>query len=367
MATLTTAAALLALLAPNAAPPPAGADHPELSPLPLNQIQVIGTHNSYKKLIQPELFEGMLARNPGVTGLDYGHLPIPEQLDMGLRNLELDLYNDPAGGHYARPLGNTLLSAMGGTPEPFNTEGELDSPGFKVMHDCNFDFRSHTLRLEDTLAGMRYWSAMNPGHLPVFVTLNLKSGDAPMPGAIDPVEWDTAALERFDDALLAHLGRENLVLPDDLRGEAASLREAIDRDGWPAVGECRGRFFFIIDHGGRLPEIYREAHPALAGAAMFTVNPPDAPDTVFRVINEPHESTDSIAEAIGRGQIVRTRADANTAEMRAGDLSRFEAAKTSGAQIITTDYPVPDTRHHPTYRVVFEGGTFARVNPVTGH
>lgn len=362
---MTIATLLLALVpaAPEVPGLPGLAELPELDGRRLNEIQVIGTHNSYKLEIQPELLRGMLDRSPAAASLDYRHRPLPDQLDLGVRNLELDLYSDPVGGHYASPYGQRALEAMGVRALPFNTEGELDTPGIKVMHDCNFDFRSHTLRLEDTLAGLRYWSAMNPGHLPVFVTLNLKQGGPPLPGAIDPIEWDASSLDALDAALVAGLGWENLVLPDDVRGAHARLGDAIAADGWPDVAACRGRFVFIIDEGGRLAQIYAEGRPGLEGRAMFTASPADSPDTVFRVMNEPRGNEDAIRAEVARGRIVRTRADAGTSEMREGDLSRFEAAMASGAQIITTDYPEPDTRHHATYRVVFPGGGYARPNP----
>jgi len=347
----------------------ASADHPELSGMRLNQIQVIGTHNSYKLAIQPELFELMVAQDRGAESLDYRHMPLSAQLDLGVRNLELDLYHDPEGGHYAQPLGLRLLRASGVEPWAFNPDGELDRPGFKVLHDCNFDYRSHTPRLDDTLAGLRHWSAANPGHLPVFVTLNLKGGDAPAPGAIDPVEWDADALDALDRALVRWLGRENLLVPDDVRGEHSTLVEAIEAEGgagWPTVRASRGRFIFVMDQLGRFRTEYLRGHEELQGRVMFTSGPVEASDAAILIINDPDRSGDRIRALVERGRIVRTRADAGTWEMRAGDRSRMLAAMASGAQIITTDYPVPDERHNPEYRVVFGDARYARINVVTG-
>jgi len=338
-------------------------ERPELSGLGLNQIQVIGTHNSYKRAIQPELFEMMLERDEGAWSLDYRHPPLDQQLDLGVRNLELDLYHDPAGEHYSAPLGNRLLRMRGVEPAPFNTEGELDRPGFKVLHDCNFDFRSHTPRLDDTLAGLRAWSAMDPGHLPVFVTMNLKSGGAPAPGAIDPLEWDAEALDELDAALSRWLGPENLLVPDDVRGEHGTLAGAVERDGWPTVDAARGKFIFVMDQGGRFRTDYLRGHQQLRGRVMFTSSPASADDAVILIINDPIRDGERIRKLVERGRIVRTRADAGTREMRANDRSRFRAAKMSGAQIITTDYPVPDDRHNPEYQVVFEDGGYVRAHP----
>lgn len=78
---------------------------PEKS-LRFNQIQVLGSHNSYKKAIDPEVMAMLSQSNPEVArSLDYSHLPLTEQLDLGLRQLELDVFYDPQGGRYAGPFG----------------------------------------------------------------------------------------------------------------------------------------------------------------------------------------------------------------------------------------------------------------------
>lgn len=357
---------ILAVLAITFTPATQRPEHPDLGTLRLNQVQVIGTHNSYKAAIQPELFEIMLAHDPGSASLDYAHPPIPEQLDLGVRNLELDLYNDPQGGHYRRPLGHVILHGVGVAPLPFNVDGVMDEPGFKVMHDCNFDFRSNELSFVRTLEDLRAWSASNPGHLPVFVTMNLKGGRSPAPGGVAAVEWDTAAMRELDRVLVGTLGRDNLITPDDARGGHASLLEAIERDGWPKVDAVRGRFLFVVDHGGAIRNMYVDGNESMAGRPMFTSGPRGAPYGVFHIINEPIARAEQIKALVEAGHIVRTRADAGTHEMRSGDRTRFEAAMRVGAQVITTDYPVPDERHNAEYRVVFEDGTYARVNPVSG-
>jgi len=341
-------------------------EHPELGQRRLNQIQVIGTHNSYKQAIQPELFEIMLAHDEGAVGLDYAHPSIPEQLDLGVRNLELDLYNDPQGGHYRRPLGHVILKGIGVEPLPFNEGGVMDAPGFKVMHDCNFDYRSNELSFAGTLERMLEWSHANPGHLPVFVTMNLKGGRSPGPGGIDPIDWDKQAMRNLDQELLGTLGRERLIMPDDVRGDHPSLVDAIEREGWPTIDELRGRFLFVVDHGGAIRDMYVDQNETMAGRPMFTSGPEDAPYGVVHIINNPTRDAERITRLVQAGHIVRTRADAGTREMRTNDRSRFEAAMRSGAQVITTDYPTADTRHNAAYRVVFEDGAYARVNPVSG-
>jgi len=84
------------------------------------------------------------------------------------------------------------------------------------------------------------------------------------------------------------------------------------------------------------------------------------------VMNDPVRDEAKIRDLVRQGFMVRTRADADTKEARANDLSRFEAAQRSGAQVITTDYYIPDRSIDDRYIVRFEGGGLIRANPVTG-
>jgi hypothetical protein len=72
---------------------------------------------------------------------------------------------------------------------------------------------------------------------------------------------------------------------------------------------------------------------------------------------------------VGKGYIVRTRADASTNIARTGNYAGMYAAFESGAQIISTDYYKPDPRGGidsgwTTYKVAFPNGEKGRKNPV---
>ena len=72
----------------------------------MNQVQVLGSHNSYHAGIDPELFTFLRQKyGDRMDGLFYSHLPIEKQLDMGLRSLEIDVVADPRGGLYAHRPG----------------------------------------------------------------------------------------------------------------------------------------------------------------------------------------------------------------------------------------------------------------------
>ena len=86
----------------------------------LNQIQVIGTHNSYHLRGHDSLLALIAQVKPSARQeLDYGHRPLPEQLaQLGIRQIELDCYADPDGGRYARPLGRERVVQAGLPPVP---------------------------------------------------------------------------------------------------------------------------------------------------------------------------------------------------------------------------------------------------------
>jgi hypothetical protein len=96
---------------------------------------------------------------------------------------------------------------------------------------------------------------------------------------------------------------------------------------------------------------------------MFTDSPSGTPEAAFMKLNDPLPDPSVIADAVSAGYVVRTRADADTDEARANDTARREAALASGAQWVSTDYPVPNLAFSP-YRVEIPGGMPARCNPV---
>lgn len=70
----------------------------------LNQIQVIGSHNSYNLGFAPseEKFARMKFPKEYLS-LEYRHGTLTHQLDGGVRQLEIDIVQDPKGGRFAHP------------------------------------------------------------------------------------------------------------------------------------------------------------------------------------------------------------------------------------------------------------------------
>ena len=67
----------------------------------LNEIQVLGTHNSYHMAPEPPVLAWLGTR---ARDIEYTHRPLVEQLSQqGIRKFELDVFADPEGGRYAKP------------------------------------------------------------------------------------------------------------------------------------------------------------------------------------------------------------------------------------------------------------------------
>jgi hypothetical protein len=334
-------------------------DH-EFDKLKLNEIQVIGSHNSYKQAIYPSLFSFLSGRDSvSMSKIDYEQISLSKQLDLGLLNLEIDVYADPKGGKYSHPLGLQLVK---GQP-PFDTANVMTEPGFKVFHIPDLDFRSSCLSFKLCLEELKSWSEKHPDHHPVFITMNAKDENVHRVGFVTPQKFTQSTYDSLDQEILTYLGKENLLIPDMVRGKYATLEEAVTHYHWPLLKNTRGKFIFILDEKGDKITTYVNGHPSLSKRVLFTNSPEGAPEAAIMILN--NAKKDPISSMVKKGYIVRTRADSDTKEARENDKSFFEAACNSGAQIITTDYYQKSTHFKSDYVISFDGNKYIRANPVT--
>jgi hypothetical protein len=115
--------------------------------------------------------------------------------------------------------------------------------------------------------------------------------------------------------------------------------------------------------GGEDRDPYQVGHPSLAGRAMFVTSAVGRDDAAVIAIDGSVNGFDRIQELVALGYVIRTRADALT-DAQAGDTRARDAAFASGAQVISTDYPVPGMLANG-YSVEIPGGTPSRCNPIT--
>lgn len=343
------------------------ATRPATSAVRLNQIQVIGSHNSYH-LRAHESLRVLLAKRSQelVDELDYSHVPLPEQFSrLGIRQIELDCLADPQGGRYAHPKGMEWVAKAGLPPVPNQDPGgKLEQPGFKIMHVPDIDYFTTVLTLKDGLGQILNWSAEHPRHVPIFVLLELKE-DGESPELTQPLRFGKAELSALETEITSVIPRKKILAPDDIRRGERSLPDALRKYGWPALDAVRGKVFFGMDNEGSVRDLYLEGHPALESRLIFVSVPEDNPAAAWMKVNDPVGDFDRIQRLVREGFLVRTRADSSPRQARANDPAQREKALASGAQFISTDYAEPN-RAFSTYCVRFEGGIVARINPVTG-
>ena len=348
-----------------------GSDDDHMSPAPtyprdtllrLNQIQVLGSHNSYHIQPRGRLFDSIARIDATLARtLEYTHAPLPEQFDdQGIRQVELDVFADPQGGLYANPSGLRLVP-----DSPVANRPEMRQPGFKVLHVQDLDFESRCWTFVECLTIIKTWSDAHPDHVPMMVLVEAKDDPLSGVGFVTPIPIGAAEFDALDAEIRSVFPAPRVITPDEVRGTHETLDAAIRADGWPTLGAARGRVLFALDNEGSKRDAYIAGHPALRGRMMFSSSPPGEPEAAFVKLNDPIADFDRIRQVVADGFIVRTRADADTEQARTGDTTQREAALSSGAQFVSTDYPVPDPRFGTGYSVVIPGGTPARCNPVS--
>ena len=187
--------------------------------LRLHHVQVRGTHNSYH--VEPESVV-----HPSHA---YSHAPLDIQLEtQNVRTFELDLHR-------------------------------FDDT-FEVFHLILVDEVSTCQMFTDCLSVVQNWSASKPDHLPVMIWLEMKSGMRE-----EPLE----SLLLIEDEIKSVFPPEQLLTPDLVRGEYASVREALDTEGWPTLGEVRGRVMFIILNNGEHTGPYTNDFTSLENRILF--------------------------------------------------------------------------------------------------
>ncbi|MBE7181032.1 MAG: hypothetical protein INR71_07460, partial [Terriglobus roseus] len=154
----------------------------------INQIQVVGSHNSYHAGLTPGVRAILAQRNPqALRSLDYSHPSLTTQLENGVRQLEIDVHADAKGGRYAHLAADDVIAKAGLPPDPpYNTDGKMNLPGFKVMHVTGIDQRSRCELFTDCLREVRAWSQAHPKHDPVFLLIEAKEEKPQLPGTPAP-------------------------------------------------------------------------------------------------------------------------------------------------------------------------------------
>lgn len=357
-------------------PPPSRADlYPQDSTLRLNQIQVLGSHNSYHSgpVETVDALNGIFANNLFAnafrTVFNYRHPALTQQLALGVRQFELDVWADPDGGAY-----RLAAAAASGSAPAFSLDRgveypDLLSPGLKVMHIANIDPYSSCISFKKCLQEIKTWSDANPGHVPLMIMVEIKDQDS-LTDTLNAVPglqaWAAADYDALDAEIRAVFSADEIITPDQVQGAYSTLNAAVVAGQWPTLAQSRGKVMFancacLTD---RHRTDYLRADGSLSGRVMFTNSEgmaDGAPANAFYVVDDPVADAATISTLLAQGYLVRTQIDVYGEKNEA----RRDAGFASGAQFVSTDYEQVNVLNKaPTYQVAAPGEP-GRCNPVS--
>jgi hypothetical protein len=229
------------------------------------------------------------------------------------------------------------------------------------MHMQDVDQRSNCQPLIACLTEVRAWSRAHPRHLPVFILLETKEGALHESFAtVTPEPFDATVLDTLDATIAAVFRRDEYITPDDVRGRYLTLNRAVLKHSWPTLKAARGKIIFLMDQRS-MTVPYVQGHPALSGRILFTNATPGDPDAAFVELND--GDVNRINRLVKAGYLIRTRTDADLKEPLVNDTRRRDFMMASGAQILSTDFPMREAAQSG-YVVEFPGSRVARCNPL---
>lgn len=297
------------------------------SGIKFNELRYTATHNSYQTESIDELKQLYRKLSELTFGLvsakeaDFVSPTLTEQLSSGIYSLELDI-------------------------EVLDKNGDIS---FTCMHAPQIQMTTSCYDLELAMKEIALWSDNNPNHLPITIIIEPKGFFLPMEN-MKSLNLEYA--KQLDETLRAALG-DKLFTPADMLRDYESFGAMRKADDWCKVKDMLGKVLILM-HSCDTTEAYIKLDPSLKSQAMFPMLREEDLErdcASFLLLNDPRESFEEIENAVENKLIVRTRADKFT-EVTA---ERREKAFASGAQIVSTDYPVKPGLTADDYVVSFSG------------
>lgn len=278
----------------------------------LNEVAILGTHNSYQTLATEEtrflmnIIDIITLRKLGLDTFDFEMDTLTEQLESGIRNVEIDI-------------------------ETLDKDGKKE---FKVTHNSFVDNASSAYDFAKALQEIKMWSDNNPGHIPVYIIIEPKSFVIEING-MKKFSLDYA--KELEKVIVNELG-DSLLTPKDMLRDYASFKEMRENDDWLSLKEARGKILVLL-HDCDVTESYIALDETIKTQKMFPMLRYDDRNesyTSFILENDPWNADSRKAESIDECKlIIRTRAD----KYPNYSTERYEVAENCGSQIITTDFP----------------------------
>lgn len=290
-------------------------DYPLDDVLRLHHVQAKTSHNSYH------------VANPELSDPEYKITqdPLDVQLnEQGVRGVEIDINYNP------------------------------DTGVFRVYHIVLIDEGTNCPTLDACLKVMKDWSDTHRAHHPITVQLEIKDV-SPAPEQIEPY------FEALHSTILSVWPRSRILTPDDVQGTYPTLGDAVRTEGFPLLGDTRGKVLFMLYNlSDGFGTTYSRDKTSLKGRLAFTRTEPTDAIAAMTLYDNPVSNAAAVDAALKANMIVRSRAETSavnpTPEHR-------DAAFASGATLLATDYP--KNPGNGSYWVEIPGGTPSRCNPIT--
>ncbi len=277
--------------------------------LRVNHLQAKGTHNSYH--IEND--------DPADDSHRYTMPSLTDQLDLyGIRQLELDV-------HYS------------------------EADGYTVFHIPVIDAQSTCPKFVDCLQEIKTWSDRNQGHHVLFVWIEIKD-------LLDPESLED--FDDFDQTIRAVWPEDRLLTPDDVQGDYASLSEALQKDGWPTLGETRDHIMFLLNNGEDKADDYSDGYTSLKDRVMFVRAASDSPLYAIKK----HGSHEEQRQALQANILVGDNAGgAGSDDLEA--QSAVDAGWKTGVHFLASDFPAQIAQQE--FYLQLPEGSPSRCNPQT--
>jgi len=319
--------------------------------LKLNEVRIIASHNSYKGYPHKKVLRFLdrikdkLGDQNNPKQMDYGHLPLKDQLDShGVRGFELDIYHDPDGSLFKkRKINAFILGLKQRVKDP-----KIKTPGFKLIHIPDVDYETNYILFKDALLEIKEWSDSHPNHFPIYInieaksyTLRSESKFLKFLGFSKTIPFSHEVYNQLDQEISSVFKDSDLLTPAILKDTFINIKARLHKNGWPTINSCLGKVIFILE--GENCDIYRNDIEKGIDRPMFVFGSPNDNSTAFLLRNHSMGHEKEMAE-LSELYIIRTRSDAGTLEARDNNYNRFKSCLKSKAQIISTDYYKPDPR-----------------------
>lgn len=278
----------------------------------INEIAILGTHNSYQTLATKEtrllmsIIDTITLKKLGLDTFDFEMDTLTDQLEMGIRNVEIDI-------------------------ETLDKNEKIE---FKVTHNTIVDNASSAYDFKKAMEEIKLWSDNNPGHIPVFIIIEPKSFVVEVNGM---KKFSLEYAKELEKVVADTLG-DSLLTPKDMLRDYKSFKEMRENDDWISLKEAQGKIIVLL-HDCDVTENYIALDETIKTQKMFPMLRYDDRNesyTSFILENDAFRASERKAENIDESNlIVRTRADVypNYSD------ERYEVIETCGSQIITTDFP----------------------------